>query len=174
MTPSKVDDLIAEVMLKHPSQTARGIAAYFEAVHQQLAPLARDLEAKLELEKQRTKKMSFSDKTISIKDRLRECAEQGSAWECEPSVISMMENAADEIDSLLALAKFGRWVLDMRNESDCADLYGEDIQDKAEKFGLLGEVMANEPCGENCYCETWADFPQPCMRLTDKAKVLDK
>ena len=57
MTPSKVDDLIAEMMLKHPSQTDRAVAAYFEAVHQQLAPLARDLEAKLELEKQKNREL---------------------------------------------------------------------------------------------------------------------
>lgn len=118
--------------------------------------------------------MRFSDKTIPIKDRLRECAEPDAAAGCELSAISMMEEAADEIDSLLALAQFGRWVLDMREESDCDDLDGEDIQNKAGDLGLLEEVMATASCGDKCLCVEFNDFPQPCIRLTDKAKVLEK
>ena len=54
--------------------------------------------------------MSFADKTIPIQDRLRECAELDAAEGCEPSVVAMMEEAADEIDGLIIpLAKFGRY-----------------------------------------------------------------
>ena len=80
----------------------------------------------------------------------------------------------DENASLRALANFGRWVLQMRAESDCADLDGDDIQEKAGEFGLLEKVLAIESCGVACICADYDDFPQPCFRLTDKAKVLDK
>lgn len=39
-----VDACIQAVMAKHPGQTPRALATYFEAVHQELAPLARRLE----------------------------------------------------------------------------------------------------------------------------------
>ena len=44
MTTERVNDLIARVMLKHPGESKAAQAAYFEDVHQELAPLARDLE----------------------------------------------------------------------------------------------------------------------------------
>ena len=44
-TPTpKVDALIASVMAKHPGDSPKSLAVYFEAVHQELAPLARVLE----------------------------------------------------------------------------------------------------------------------------------
>ena len=40
-----VDALIERVMRDHPGHSNSEIARYYEAVHQELAPLARDLEA---------------------------------------------------------------------------------------------------------------------------------
>lgn len=39
-----VEALIERVMAAHPGQSPKQLAAYFEAVHQELAPLARALE----------------------------------------------------------------------------------------------------------------------------------
>jgi hypothetical protein len=39
-----VEDLIRRVMDAHPGQSPRELAVYFEAVHQEIAPLARALE----------------------------------------------------------------------------------------------------------------------------------
>lgn len=39
-----VDGCIDACMAQHPGQTPRALAVYFEAVHQELAPLARQLE----------------------------------------------------------------------------------------------------------------------------------
>ena len=89
------------------------------------------------------------------------------------SMVSAPESPTAEKD-ILPLAKLGRWVLQMREDSDCADLGGDEIQEKAGALGLLEEVEATEPCGDKCYCNTWALFPRTCVRLTDKAKVLDK
>ena len=93
-----------------------------------------------------------------------------------PSVIITSHAAIKEInklraenESLMALAKLGRWVLDMRSEHNSDDL---DIETKSIELGLLVEVMATEPCGEGCYCNSWSTFPQKCLRLSDKAKVL--
>lgn len=39
-----VDGCIQACIEQHPGQTPRALAVYFEAVHQELAPLARKLE----------------------------------------------------------------------------------------------------------------------------------
>jgi hypothetical protein len=44
-TTPRVDALIERVMDEHPSVGRAAQAAYYEAVHQELAPLARELEA---------------------------------------------------------------------------------------------------------------------------------
>lgn len=41
------DALIDRVMRKHPGVSARAQADYYEAVHQELAPLARDFEKRI-------------------------------------------------------------------------------------------------------------------------------
>ncbi|MBF5006867.1 hypothetical protein [Diaphorobacter caeni] len=45
MSRETVDQLIQRVMAEHPGSGPRDLAKYFEAVHQELAPLARELEA---------------------------------------------------------------------------------------------------------------------------------
>ena len=45
----RVDAVIDEAMAKHPGESAKALQAYFEAVHQELAPLARDLERENEV-----------------------------------------------------------------------------------------------------------------------------
>ena len=45
MSQESVDELIQRVMKEHPGQSAAALARYYEAVHQELAPMARELEA---------------------------------------------------------------------------------------------------------------------------------
>ena len=40
----RVNDLIERVSNEHPSNGRKALATYYEAVHQELAPLARQLE----------------------------------------------------------------------------------------------------------------------------------
>jgi hypothetical protein len=47
MSSPRVEACIAEVMERHPGATPAAQARYFEAVHQELAPLARRLELEL-------------------------------------------------------------------------------------------------------------------------------
>ncbi|GKS73689.1 hypothetical protein AVME950_02355 [Acidovorax sp. SUPP950] len=48
MSRETVDALIERVLAQHPSNSPGAVARYFEAVHQELAPLARELEAENE------------------------------------------------------------------------------------------------------------------------------
>lgn len=43
---------------------------------------------------------------------------------------------------------------------------GFDLQDLAEKHGLLVPTEALERCGEVCSCADYDDFPQTCYRKT--------
>ena len=45
----RVEAVISEAMKKHPGESPKALATYFEAVHQELAPLARDLERENEV-----------------------------------------------------------------------------------------------------------------------------
>ncbi|WP_210821892.1 hypothetical protein [Hydrogenophaga aromaticivorans] len=47
MKREPVDQLIERVMAANPGTTPKALSVYFEAVHQELAPLARDLEAEV-------------------------------------------------------------------------------------------------------------------------------
>lgn len=80
----------------------------------------------------------------------------------------------EEIEGLMALAELGRWLLEKQAEPEFIELRSEEIEDTARDFGLLEQYLATDPCGDQCYCNTWALFPRKCVRLTDKAKVLDE
>lgn len=66
-----------------------------------------------------------------------------------------------ERDGLRAFADriMGEW-------PDVGGLDGGDLQDIAERTGLLAKVTMQEPCGENCNCEGYGDFPMECYRKT--------
>lgn len=44
---------------------------------------------------------------------------------------------------------------------------GDMIQDEAVRLGLLRGVTVTEPCGENCNCAEWDEFPMTCYRKTE-------
>lgn len=46
---------------------------------------------------------------------------------------------------------------------DCGDVDAADIQDIALHHGVLKEVVAHEPCGDDCRCAD-GEFPVICMR----------
>mgnify|MGYP001572092811 CR=1 FL=1 len=60
------------------------------------------------------------------------------------------------------LKEFARRVLDRH---DVGDVDGGAIQDWGLELGLLVKVQVTEPCGEECSCAEWDDFPQECIRL---------
>lgn len=68
-------------------------------------------------------------------------------------------------EPLESLRGFARAV--MEGWPDAAGLDGFELQDLAEKFGLLQPEMMAGPCGEACQCaELAADWPARCYRKT--------
>jgi hypothetical protein len=59
---------------------------------------------------------------------------------------------------------FGRWCFSELRDNIGDDLEGGAAQDKAEALGLLVRVPVTKPCGENCFCAEYDDFPQECLR----------
>jgi len=64
------------------------------------------------------------------------------------------------------LIEFAQWAI-CEHHSELGDLDGASLQDKLVELGLLVEVHVTEPCGEDCRCAEWDDFPQECLRLVD-------
>lgn len=73
-----------------------------------------------------------------------------------------------EIES--KLIKFARWAI-AEHRMECGDLDGASIQDKLVELGLLVAVRVTEPCGEDCRCVEYDEFPQDCLRLADGVEV---
>lgn len=63
------------------------------------------------------------------------------------------------------LEKFALAVLEESRDS-LADLDGGWLQDKACEIGLLVAVRVDEPCGEECRCAEYGDFPHECFRYS--------
>jgi len=59
-------------------------------------------------------------------------------------------DAPTERDALVPLARLGLAALDACHEG--GDYDGGDIQDEAEKVGVVKPEPANAPCGDNCLC----------------------
>lgn len=72
--------------------------------------------------------------------------------------------AASAIAAVEPLREFARWALHESSEGLSFD--GADVQDKAVELGLLVEVEVEGPCGENCACAEFGDFPTNCYRLS--------
>lgn len=47
---------------------------------------------------------------------------------------------------------------------------GGDLQDLADKVGLLTPVEVTESCGENCSCAGYGEFPMTCHKYSDTLK----
>ena len=85
----RVEAVIDQAMRKHPKTGAYAQAAYFEAVHQELAPLARTLERELtaltaELEEARKQLAAANAKTLELAQQLHR--EQVRASRANPFV----------------------------------------------------------------------------------------
>lgn len=71
------------------------------------------------------------------------------------------------------LLDFARWAI-VEHRNHCGDIDGASIQDKLVELGLLVEVAVTEPCGDNCSCVEYGDFPQTCLRVTEGVLPLVK
>lgn len=69
-----------------------------------------------------------------------------------------------------ALAKFGAAVLE-EARGELGDLDGGWLQDKALECGCLESVTAIAPCGDDCRCAEYGDFPQECFQYTEEVRA---
>lgn len=97
---------------------------------------------------------------------LRNCAAAGGpGWFNAAVLLEELKRVAEpEAGSISPLERYGLAVLDAHRQ-DIGDLDGGYLQDEAERCGLLYYVEVAEPCGDDCRCVSYDDFPQQCLRL---------
>ncbi|MCA7976775.1 hypothetical protein LGM57_10630 [Burkholderia cepacia] len=79
--------------------------------------------------------------------------------------------AAD--DDVAKLKRFAGLVLkDHRNGGYPGDVDGGELQAYAEQCGLIEERRVESPCGENCSCTDFGEFPTTCYFNTDLGKAV--
>ena len=84
-----------------------------------------------------------------------------------PIVIALLARLdASELDAA-KLRAFAQEIL--KDWPDCT-VDGFDIQELADKNGLLVGTMKTESCGESCNCEEYGDFPMLCYTKTELLK----
>jgi hypothetical protein len=71
-----------------------------------------------------------------------------------------------------SLEKFAIAILESSREHFAADVDGGEIQDTAEKLGVLVPVDVSGPCGADCTCAEFGDFPQTCYRYSPEVQAL--
>ena len=65
-----------------------------------------------------------------------------------------------------ALAEFARWAI-AEGAWNGGDVDGGEIQEKAADLGIIHQIEVTEPCGDECTCAEWDDFPHQCYRFCD-------
>lgn len=81
------------------------------------------------------------------------------------ALVAQLDAVTAERDALIPLARLGLWALGELGGRE-AYLYGGDVQDYAEQYGVISPVDAAEPCGPGyCPCKEFS-FPTTCYRDT--------
>ncbi|WP_205182706.1 hypothetical protein [Burkholderia sp. LMG 13014] len=76
-------------------------------------------------------------------------------------------------DDVAKLKRFAGLVLkDHRNGGYPGDVDGGELQAYAEQCGLIEERRVESPCGENCSCTDFGEFPTTCYFNTDLGKAV--
>lgn len=84
----------------------------------------------------------------------------------ESENIALRSQLASREEDMANLLRFAGKGLDVCRVAVIGDWDGGDVQDTMVECGLLAPVEALEPCGENCRCVEYDDFPQTCYRYT--------
>lgn len=77
---------------------------------------------------------------------------------------SALSQAQRDSERLLQFA--GEAIMAVRGSHIGSDWDGGSIEESMERCGLIAKVRATEPCGEDCSCAEWDEFPQDCFRAT--------
>ncbi|WP_175786440.1 hypothetical protein [Burkholderia anthina] len=77
------------------------------------------------------------------------------------------------LDDIAKLKRFAGLVLkDHRNGGYPGEVDGGELQAYAEQCGLIEERRVESPCGENCPCTDFGEFPTTCYFNTDLGKAV--
>ncbi|HDR8930476.1 TPA: hypothetical protein QDA84_000470 [Burkholderia vietnamiensis] len=89
-------------------------------------------------------------------------------------ILAQTERRAEMTDDDVAkLKRFAGLVLkDHRNGGYPGDVDGGELQAYAEQCGLIEERRVESPCGENCSCTDFGEFPTTCYFNTDLGKAV--
>lgn len=78
---------------------------------------------------------------------------------------------SEEETGVMRFARFGAELFKRhRNDGYPGDVDGGELQELAEKFGLIEQREVTEPCGDGCTCAEIGDFPSVCYFTTAEAK----
>ena len=75
-------------------------------------------------------------------------------------------DAIEDADAIRKLAAFGEWCA-REFRSSLADIDGGSAQDAMERFGVLVKRSVTKPCGDDCVCAEYGDFPHDCYVFDD-------
>ncbi len=92
------------------------------------------------------------------------CYSSHQDWRDEVARAALAESPALPASENEKLRAFAKAVMESWPEGD---VDGGDLQELAEKFGLISPLTVTEPCGEYCRCQEYGDFPQTCYRRTE-------
>ena len=119
--------------------------------------------------------MMFDEKTLR-----QMIAREGGGMSLATAVDEVIKLSAEvrrlhaENDSLMALARFGRWSLGFHLEG-YHEKYSSYDRDAAFDLGILEEVRVEKPCSDNCQCKFYDNvFPRNCVRETPLAQLPEK
>ncbi|HCF9557720.1 TPA: hypothetical protein NI766_005792 [Pseudomonas aeruginosa] len=110
-------------------------------------------------------------------DARRECGEYGAAMQrgynaCLRELARLNGMTVSE-GLVQGMAKFAREII--CGALDGGSFDGADIQESAERHGLIAKQVMNEPCRgpeEYCACAWSTSFPAECYRVTPKLRAL--
>ena len=83
---------------------------------------------------------------------------------CDADLFAMQEAKQAAERKVAALQAFAHDVMTSWPEGD---VDGGALQEYAEKHGLIVPQEVMEPCGDDCVCAGYGEFPMTCYRKTD-------
>jgi hypothetical protein len=84
-----------------------------------------------------------------------------------------LETLSAERDAAVAdarLSAFGAWAAEQFRD-ELGDVDGGSAQDAMERLGVLVPVTVTEPCGDECRCAEYGDWPMQCYRYPDDVRA---
>ncbi len=122
------------------------------------------------IEQQAAQIRELTDRNKQLQSKLLDARLAGDRTRIEPQVESWNNEALDEEleqakQQIEALRGFAQAL--MVNWFEGLSVDGCDLQDMAETHGLLKPEPRTEPCGQNCTCAEYGDFPAECYRQTE-------